>query len=130
MKARSISRPKRQSNLVIGKKVVNGLLSCRGADLTTNVYVGQYDVGAQKEEVRDSIVQQGVTVVELEELKLTHHRFKSFCLCIKKVDMPKILDPEFWPSGVVVGRFWRGKTSQSPKELNTQTDSTHQTAAQ
>ena len=102
----------------MGKKVVNGVVSCRGADLTTNVYVGQYDVGAQKEEVRDSIVQQGVMVVELEELKLSHRRFISFRLCIKKVDMPKILDPEFWPSGVVVSRFWRGKASQSLKEPN------------
>ena len=115
---------------MVGKKVVSGLVSCRGADLTTNVYVGQYDVGAEKEEVRESIVHQGVMVVELEELKLSHRRFKSFRLCIKKADMPKILDPEFWPSGVVVGRFWRGKASPSLKEPSTQKHSILQTAVQ
>ena len=104
---------------MVGRKVVNGLVSCRGADLTTNVYLGQYDISSDNDAIRDSIIQQGVTVVELEELKLSHKRFKSFRLRIKKTDMTNILDPEFWPSGVIVGRFWRGKTPLSAKEPTT-----------
>ena len=110
---RSQSRPRRQNNLVVGKKVVDGLVSCRGADLTQNVYLGQFDISCTYDAVKTSIETQGVNVVELEMLKLSHQRFKSFRLCLRKNDMPRILDPEFWPAGVVVRRFWRGKTAQS-----------------
>ena len=111
---RSQSRPRRQNNLVVGRKVVDGLVSCRGADLTRSVYLGHFDINSTYEAVKTSIESQNVTVIELEELKLNHSRFKSFRLCLKKDSMPKILDPDFWPSGVVVRRFWRGKTPQSP----------------
>ena len=110
---RSQSRPRRQNNLVVGKKVVDGLVSCRGADLTMSVYLGQFDVSCTYDAVKTSIESQGVGVVELEELKLSHQRFKSFRLCLRKNDMPRILDPEFWPAGVVVRRFWRGKQAQT-----------------
>ena len=111
---RSRSRPRRQNNLVVGRKVVDGLVSCRGADLTQSVYLGQFDMNSTLEAVKASIVSQGVSVVELEPLQLTHKRFKSFRLCLKKDEMAKILDPDFWPTGVVVRRFWRGKSTKSP----------------
>ena len=111
---RSQSRPRRQNNLVVGRKVVDGLVSCRGADLTCSVYLGHFDNSSTYDAVKTSIESQNVTVIELEELKLNHCRFKSFRLCLKKDSMAKILDPDFWPSGVVVRRFWRGKTPQTP----------------
>lgn len=111
---RSQSRTRRQNNLVVGRKVVDGLVSCRGADLTCSVYLGHFDNSSTYDAVKTSIESQDVTVIELEELKLNHCRFKSFRLCLKKDSMAKILDPDFWPSGVVVRRFWRGKTPQTP----------------
>ena len=83
--------------------------------MTRSVYIGQFDNNSTADAVKSSIESQGVSVVELEELKLNHNRFKSFRLCLKKEAMPKILDPDFWPAGVVVRRFWRGKSSQAHK---------------
>ena len=107
---RSSSQNRRQTDLVVGRKVVAGLVSCRGADLTTSVYIGHFDSSSTANGVEALIKEQGVGIVELEPLHQTHQRFKSFRLCIRKVDMTKILNPDFWPEGVVVRRFWRGKT--------------------
>ena len=95
---------------MVGKKVVEGLVSCRGADLTNNLYLGQFDLDSTPELVKAYIEKQGVTVVELEELVLQHRRFRSFRLCLKRTDMEVILAEGFWPIGVVVRRFWRKKS--------------------
>ena len=97
---------------MIGKKVAGGLLSWRGADLTTNLYVGNVDVSVSLEEVKAGIEAQGVGVVELEEIKRKHNRFKSFRLCMRKAERHKITEPEFWPEGVVVRNFFWGKDAR------------------
>ena len=112
--------PTNEVKVVHGARIISSLVrkswmvsSCRGADLTNSVYLGHFDVSCTYDAVKTAIESQGVSVVELEELKLSHQRFKSFRLCLRKNDMPRILDPEFWPAGVVVQRFWRGKTAQT-----------------
>ena len=77
--------------------------------MTTNRYIGNVNVGASMEEVRESIASQGVDVIELEELSRRHTRFKSFRLRVKKCEVPKIEDPDFWATGIVVRDFFRGK---------------------
>ena len=77
-----------------------------------SVYIGNIDVDAPADEIRAGISSQGVKVVDLEELKRTHNRFKSFRLCIRKADRPKISVPEFWPDGVVVRNFFWGKDAR------------------
>ena len=67
----------------MGKKVAGGLISWKGADLTTNIYIGYVDVNTSLEEVKEGINSQDVHVVELAELKRSHNRFKSFRLCMK-----------------------------------------------
>ena len=106
-------KARKTKDLVVGKKVAGGLISWKGADLTTNVYIGYVDVNTSLEEVKEGINSQDVHVVELAELKRSHNRFKSFRLCIKKSDMPKITVPDFWPSGVVVRSFFWGKDNRS-----------------
>ena len=101
---RSSSRPRKASNLVIGKKIVEGLVSWRGADLTTDLWIGNVDSSASYEEVKMAITQLGVDIVELEELE--RRRSKSFRLRIRRSELPKIKDPNFWPNGVVVRRYF------------------------
>ena len=102
----------KQKDLVVGKKVAGGLLSWRGADLTTNIYVGNFDVQTTLEEVKTGIEAQDVNVVELEEIKRSHNRFKSFRLRIRKADLSMITNADFWPEGVVVRNFFWGKNSR------------------
>ena len=106
-KHRSGSRARKPHNLVIGSKVNDGILSIRGADLTVSLYVGQIDNSYEANDMRTFIEGQNVKVVELEELARKHNRFKSFRLCIRKKDLDTIKDPNFWPEGIVVRRFFR-----------------------
>ena len=115
---RSSSMARKPTNIIIGKKVVDGQLSMRGADLTTNRYVGNINVNASSEDVRTSITSQGVDVVELEELPLRHTRWKSFRLRIKKSDISKIEEAEFWPEGIIVREFFRGKRHDAPARVS------------
>ena len=71
-----------------------------------NLYLGLFDINAECDEVKASIEAQGVGVVELDELKRQHNRFKSFRLCIRKKDLDTVKDAEFWPEGVVVRKYF------------------------
>ena len=92
---------------MIEKKVSEGLTSWRGADLTLNLYLGYFDINTSHEEVKSGIESQGVNVVELEELRRQHNRFKSFRLCIRKKDMDQVKESDFWPEGVVLRKFFQ-----------------------
>ena len=46
-------------------------------------------------------------MVELETLDTKHQRFKSFRLRIKRSDLERVEDSEFWPEGVLVSPFFR-----------------------
>ena len=106
-KPRSGSRARKPYNLVVGQKVNDGILSIRGADLTVSLYVGQIDNSYEVNDMKTFIEGQNVKVFELEELARKHNRFKSFRLCIRKKDLDSIKDPNFWPEGIVVRRFFR-----------------------
>ena len=64
--------------------------------------------------LRDFITIKDVTVVELDEIKTSHERFKSFRLCVKRSDPDKIEDAEFWPQGIVVCRYFRPRVKDQP----------------
>ena len=95
------------------KSVKNGLVSVKGADLTVNRYVGRWHNDVTKAAVSDFISKQNVVVVELEDLPTKHGRFKSFRLRIKKTDLSLIEDENFWPEGVILSPFFRGKDEKT-----------------
>ena len=103
--SRDSSRPR----TIIGKSVRDGLTSVKGADLTTNRYIGRWDNNVTTDGVKEFITNQNVTVVELEELPTKHGRFKSFRLRVKKSDLKMIEDANFWPEGILLSPFFRGK---------------------
>ena len=70
-------------------------------------YVGFADIDSTTDIMKAGIEEQGVGVVELEELSRRHNRFKSFRLVIRKKDGEAIKDPDFWPEGIVVRRFFQ-----------------------
>ena len=107
-KARETSRPR----TIIGKNVSDGLLSIRGADLTINKYIGRFHMDTTEEALREFITKKDVTVVELDPIKTTHNRFKSFRLRVKRSELDKIEDPEFWPQGVVVCRYFHPRNKE------------------
>ena len=89
------------TKLGIGKKVSEGVVSWRGADLTSS-----FSFSISTEDIKRNIENQGVGVVELEEIPLRHNRFKSYKLCIHRKDIDLIKDKNFWPEGIVIRRFY------------------------
>ena len=100
-----------QSRVIIGKKVSAGLLSMKGADLTINKYIGRVHNDVSQEDVRKFLVDQNVTVMELEQLDTKHNRFKSFRVRVKRDDLEIIEERDFWPQGILCGSFFRPKAN-------------------
>ena len=87
-------------------------MSWKGADLTSNFYVGQVDVDEDPQNIVTDIESLGVRVIEFVEIKRIPNRCKSFRLCIRKADLPKLLVEDFWPEGVRFDRFFWPKDTQ------------------
>lgn len=86
-------------------------MSWKGADLTSNYYVGKVDVSVDPQHIIDDIESLGVRVLEFEEIKRIPNRYKSFRLCIRRADFQKLLVEDFWPEDVVIDRFFGKRTS-------------------
>ena len=76
-------------------------------------YVGRVAIGTSVDEIRSSMETRGVEVVSLEAIATKHARFASFKLVIKKSQLDVIEKDDFWPEGVVVGRWWSSKAETS-----------------
>ena len=85
-------------------------MSWKGADLTSNYYVGHVDVDVDPKHIVDDIQSLGVRVIEFEEIRRVPNRYKSFRLCIRRSDFPKLLVEDFWPVDVVIDRFFGKRT--------------------
>ena len=109
-RSRESSRPR----TIIGKSVKDGLISVKGANLTVNRYVGRWHNDVTSVGVKDYIAKQKVSVVELEELETKHGRFKSFRLRVKRNELSLIEDEDFWPAGVILSPFFRGRDEKLP----------------
>ena len=72
----------------MGKKVVEGLVSWRGANLTTDLFVGGISINATTDDAKASITEQGVDVVEMEVLHY-YNNTQCFRLRIQNSDYEK-----------------------------------------
>ena len=92
----------------------DGLVSVKGADLTINKYVGRFHNDVTEATLRSYIEDAGVSVVELELLDTKHNRFKSFRLRVKRAQLDRVEDGDFWPEGVIVSPFFRPRIIEQP----------------
>ena len=119
------SRDASQSKTIIGKRVSEGLMSVKGADLTVNKYIGRVHNDTTMEDLREYIVSRNVTVVELEPLKTKHARFQSFRFRAKREDLEQLEDRDFWPKGILFSSFFRPKSNEElPEAVGGSTAST------
>ena len=107
-----------QSRVIIGKKVNEGLLSVKGADLTVNKYIGRLHNDVSIDDMRQFLEGQNVSVIELQQLLTKHDRFKSFRLRVKRDDLKIMEERDFWPEGVLCGPYFRPKTSEERHNAN------------
>ena len=105
---RTLNKRDRNSPIVIGKNVSTGLMSLKGADLTVARYIGRLALDTTVEQIRASLVERKVDVVSCEAIptKRSHPSFSSFKLVVKKLQLQIIENDDFWPDGVIVGRYW------------------------
>ena len=116
---RSNSKARKPQNIVVGKKVNDGIISLRGADLTASLYIGYVDNSVSLDDLKGYIESLNVNVVELDDIARKHNRFKSFRLCLRKKDLETIKDPNFWPEGIVVRRFFQKAIVNDGKTIST-----------
>ena len=101
------------AHMVIGKKVSAGLVSWKGADLTISRYIGRVAPGTTVEDIKTSLHSCGVNVVSLDPITTKHNRFSSFKLVVRKSQLEIVDNPDIWPEGVVVGRWWSLKRNMN-----------------
>ena len=110
---KSLNKRDRNSPIVIGKNVTAGLMSLKGADLTVARYIGRLALGTTPEQIQTSLEERSVDVVSCEAIptKRPAPSFSSFKLVVKKSQLPIIEKDDFWPDGVIVGRYWSPKAA-------------------
>ena len=93
---------------MVGKKVLDGLLSWKGADLTHEYYIGHADIDTKTDVLKEWIESHGVRVISLTECVRRHNKFASFKLTIRKKDT------EGWENweGVTVRRFFNRSSAK------------------
>ena len=69
-------------------------------------YVGNVNINTKLEDVKAMIEEQGVAAVNLEELQRRDNRYKSFKLVIRKKHIYAIKDPNFFPKGISVRKWY------------------------
>ena len=89
------------------------VMSWKGAELTVARYIGHVAIGTTADAISSSLQEKGVEVMDLIPLPTKHDRFLSFKLIIKRSQLSIIENEQFWPEGVVVGRFWTAKSPPS-----------------
>ena len=105
----------RNAPIVIGKNLNAGLISLKGADLTAARYISRLALGTTADQLRSSLESRNVKVVSCEAIPTnrTQPSFTSFKLVVKKSQLEMIQNDEFWPDGVIVGRYWSPKSAAS-----------------
>jgi hypothetical protein len=83
-------------------------VKCRGkdAELTVDRYLGNVGINEDNLKVKEYIENAGITLVNFQENKRNHERFKSFKLTVKRSHLTLLEDPELWPEGVVISNFF------------------------
>ena len=112
-------RPKKTSDVVIGKAVSSGALSFRGADLTIHRFIGRIHPDVDIETMKKDLETLGISVLNLQQNESKNSQFKSFHLTAKRADAEKIDNPNTWPENVVVRRFFLSRRkADSAAEVN------------
>jgi hypothetical protein len=110
-----------KTKTIIGKNINTGLVSWKGADLTVSRYIGRVANGTSTEEIAEFLKQSDVTVIELTRHETKYSFFQSYIisykLVIRKSDLSKIEDENFWPQEVVVRRYFTRRAPQVPDEV-------------
>ena len=92
-------------------------MSWRGADLTTELYIGNVNINVSLDDAKKGIADLGVDVIDLEVVG-KHRHFQSFRLRIKKAHLEIIKNPDAWPNGIVIRHFFRGRNNNNRRSVS------------
>ena len=114
--ARVTKQINKGSNVVVGQKVVNGLDSWRGADLTTDLFVANVAPETTREVATTKIAELGVTVIELETVRRSSFS-QSFRLRIKRAEYGQLMkSKDLLPSGITIRRYYYSQQQQQQQQ--------------
>ncbi len=67
--------------------------------------------------ISDYIIKHNVQIRSINQVSNDEAKYCSFKVEIRVTDMSKILDPEFWPVGVCVRRFYKPRNTMSESNI-------------
>ena len=100
------NRRNRAANIV-GSRKANGNEKLRGAFQVADIYLGNCNLDVTAESIIGYIRDEmNIEVQKCESLESRNKNCKSFKICLKTIDRPKLLVPEVWPEGIVCRKFF------------------------
>lgn len=99
-------RSKRENQTIIGKKSADGNSSLRAAESYSHWHVYRLHPETKPEDVL-AYLQADFPKVQVEKLdSVSPEVYSSFRVSVRENDVQKILNPDLWPSGARVNRFF------------------------
>ena len=80
-----------------------------GSERVLDIYVGGCVVSSTAEQITEHCAANGVNAKKCELLQSTSEWSKSYKISVAAEDREKLLDPELWPRGVFVRKFYRNR---------------------
>ena len=104
---------KRKRNNLKRKVVVKGTqksCSLKGApEPSRDIFVYRVQKDTADSEITDYVKDQNISIRSIEKMSNTESKFDSFRLEVSVSDMYRLFEPNFWPEGICVRKFFRPK---------------------
>ena len=104
----------RQHEKILGSREKETSDDFFGAPRTMDIYVGGCDLSSTKEKLITYCKKKvTLTTIQCEELVTRSDRYKSSKVSIDLNDKSKLMSSEFWPSGIIVRKFYKPRNSDN-----------------
>ena len=110
---RPIVRTKRNSNVYGTRTAPSGSNGLRSANRVLDVFVGGCSLDCEAQELKSYCESSGIEVKECVALDSRSEWSKSFKISVDLANRDKLLEPELWPNGIVVRKFYKPRSPRT-----------------
>ena len=105
--------PQRKNSSVLGTRKVSASAGLSSAPRSLDVFVSRCVPGTISDNIVAFCSNDGVVIEKCELLKTKITSCESFKVTVRASDRDKLLDPAFWPEGIVARKFFEAKNKAS-----------------
>ena len=85
------------------------------APKSLDLFVSRFQPGVKTDDIVSFCAGEGISVDKCELMTKSSASFESFKVTVQAAKRDALLDPSFWPEGIIARRFFNGR----PKQVNT-----------